>query len=144
MRATKTMHTDATPEQVMSFLLDSTDTPPGMTMEVVYESPDVVGTSYEWTFKKYGMSRKGVSVCTDYVPGERLTFRNFGAMEGTQAVTIEPENGGSKVIHEMDNRFPVPLIGRFLDPLLKKGWEQNIEWGKREFESRTKGKKATA
>jgi uncharacterized protein YndB with AHSA1/START domain len=134
MRATKTMHVDATPEKVFSFFLDSTATPKGMTMEAVYESPDVVGNSYEWTFKMLGVPRKGVTVYTDYVPGERIASRNFGAMEGTSTVTVEPEDGGSKVTHEMDSHFAVPFISRFLDPLLQKGWEQNIEWAKREME----------
>ena len=144
MKATKTMHVDATPEQVFSFMLDSTSTPPGMTMKVVHESPDVVGNSYEWTFKMLGIPRKGVTVCTHYVPGERVEFRNFGAMEGTQTETVEPDNGGSKVTHEMDSHLAVPLIGRFLDPMLRKGWEKNLEWGKREIEKQLKGKKATA
>ena len=77
MRATKTMHIDATPEQVLSFMLDMTFTPPGMAMEVVHESPDVVGSSFHWTFKMLGMPRKGVTVITDYVPGERAVFRNY-------------------------------------------------------------------
>ena len=140
MRATKTLHADAKPERVMSFFLDSTATPPGMTMEAVHESPDVVGNSYEWTFKTLGMSSKGVTVYTDYVPGERLVSRNFGAIEGTSTVTVAPDNGGSKVTLEMDNRLAVPLIGRFLDPMLRKGWEKNIAWGKREIEKRAKGK----
>ena len=144
MRATKTMHIDATPEQEFSFMLDWTATPRGMTMEVVHESPDVVGNSYEWTFKMLGIPRKGVTVYTDYVPGERIAVRNFGAMAGTQTETVEPENGGSKVTHEMDSRIAVPLISRFLDPMLRKVWEKNLEWGKREIEKRTKGKKATA
>ena len=140
MRATKTMHIDATPEQVFSFMLDSTATPRGMTMEAVHESPDVLGNSYEWTFKMLGMPRKGVTVVTDYVPGERVVFRNFGAMEGTQSESVEQDNGGSKVTHEMDSHLAIPLIGRFLDPLLQKGWEKNLAWGKREIEKRTKGK----
>ena len=144
MRATKTIHTDATPKRVMSFFLDSTATPPGMTMEAVHESPDVVGNSYEWTFKMLGIPRKGVTVYTDYVPGEHIAFRNFGAMEGTSTVTVEPENGGSKVTFEMDSRFPVPVIGRFLDPMLRWGWEKNVAWGKREIEKQEKVKKTTA
>mgnify|MGYP001823116349 CR=1 FL=1 len=144
MRAIKTMHVDATPEQVFSFLMDSTATPRGTTMDVVYETPEVVGTSYEWTFKMLGMPRKGVTVCTDYVPGERLVFQNFGAMEGTQAVIVEPDNGGSKVTHEMDSRLPVPLISRFLDPMLRKGWEKNIAWGKGEIEKQASVTKANA
>jgi hypothetical protein len=144
MRAAKTMHIDATPEQVFSFMLDSTATPRGMTMEIVHESPDVVGNSYEWTFKMLGIPRKGLTVCTDYVPGKRVVFRNFGAMEGTQAETVEPDNGGSKVTHEMDSRLAVPLIGRFLDPMLRKGWEKNLAWAKRELERQTKGKQQAA
>ena len=135
MRATKSTHVEAKPEQVMSFFLDPTANPPGMTMDVVCESPDVVGSSYEWTFKMFGMPRKGVTVYTDYVPAERLTSRNFGAMEGTSTVTVEPDNGGSKVTFEMDSHLAVPLISRFLDPMLRKGWEKNIAWGKREIEN---------
>ena len=144
MRATKSTHVDATPERVMSFFLDSTATPPGITMEAVYESPDVVGNSYEWTFKMLGMPRKGVTVYTDYIHGERLTSRNFGAMEGTSTVMVEPDNGGSKVTFEMDSRLAVPLISRFLEPMLRKEAEKNMAWGKREIEKRTKGRKATA
>jgi carbon monoxide dehydrogenase subunit G len=144
MRATKTVHVDAPPEQVMSFFLDSTATPRGMTMEVVHECPDVVGTSYEWAFRMFGMPRKGVTVYTDYVPGERLTVRNFGAMEGTATYAIEPEDGGSKVTIRADSRLAVPLIGRFLDPFLQKMWERNVAWGKREMEKQAKVKKTTA
>jgi hypothetical protein len=140
MRATKTMHIDAAPEQVFSFMLDFSDTAPGMAMEVVHESPDVVGNSYEWTFKMLGIPRKGVTVITDYVPGERAVFRNFGALEGTQSATVEADNGGSKVTHEMDSHLAVPLIGRLLDPMLRKGWEKNLAWGKREMEKQAKDK----
>jgi carbon monoxide dehydrogenase subunit G len=145
MRATKTLHVDAEPEQVMSFFVDSTATPPGMAMEVVYESPDVVGTSYEWTFKMLGIPRKGITVYTDYVPGERIAMRNFGAMEGTSTVTVEPDNGGSTVTYEVESHFfPVPLIDRFLEPIMQREWEKNIAWGKGEIEKQPKGKKKTA
>jgi uncharacterized protein YndB with AHSA1/START domain len=144
MRATKTMHIDAKPERVMSFFLDWTATPPGMTMEVVHESPDVVGNSYEWTFKMLGMPRKGVTVYTDYVPAERLAFRNFGVLEGTSTWTVEPEDGGSKVTVQVESRLAVPLIGRFLDPILRREWEKNVAWGKRDMEKQLKVKKTTA
>ena len=141
MRATKTVHVDAKPERVLSFFIDWTATPSGMTMKPVYESPDVVGNSYEWTFTMLGIPRKGVVVFTEYVPEERIAFRNFGAMEGTSSVTVEPDNGGSKVTHEMDSHLSIPLIGRFLDPMLQREWEKNVEWGKREIE-KTATKKA--
>ena len=138
MKATKTIHVDAKPEEVMSFFLDSTATPKGMSMEAVHESPDVVGNSYEWTFKMLGIPRKGVTIYTDYVPGESIAYQNFGAMEGPSTVTVERDNGGSMVTHEMDSRLAVPLISRFLDPIMQKVWEKNIAWAKREIEKHEK------
>lgn len=143
MRATRTVHVEATPDRVMSFFLDSTATPRGMTMDAVYESPDVVGNSYEWSFKMFGIQRKGVTVYTEYVPAERLVVRDFGAMEGAATVTVEPEDGGSNVTIEADTHLAVPLIGRFLDPILQKVWEKNLAWGKREIEKRAKVEKTT-
>jgi hypothetical protein len=35
-------------------------------------------------------------------------------------------------------------IGRFFDPLLRRGWEQTIDWGKREIEKPEKATKSAA
>ena len=105
----------------------------GMAMEVVHESPDVADNSYEWTSKMLGLLRKGVTAGTAYVPGEPIGFRNFGAMERTRAATVEPDIGGSKVIHRMDTSPSVPVIGRLLDPMLRRGWVE-LAWGTREME----------
>jgi hypothetical protein len=144
VKATRTMHVDAEPEQVLSFFLDATAMPADWTMEVVHESPDVVGNSYEWTVKLLGIPRKGVTVYTDYVPGERLVFRNFGLMEGTATWTVEPEDGGSKATAQVESHLAVPLIGRFFDPILLKQWEKNLDWGKREIENRAKAEEAAS
>lgn len=144
MRATKTMHVDAKPERVMSFFCDSTAVPKGMTMEVVHESPEVEGNSYEWTFKVLGIPSKGITVYTDYVPAERLEFRNFGVLEGTSAWTIEPEDGGSRVTVEVDGRLAIPLVGRLLDPILRREWEKELAWGRREMEKRLEIAEPTA
>jgi hypothetical protein len=115
-----------------------------MTMEAVYESPAVVGNSYEWTFKMLGIPRKGVTVTTEYVPGERVALRSFGPMEGTSTWTVEPEDGGSKATVHVEMRLPVPLIDRFFDPILRREWEKNLAWGLRELEKQPKDKKTTA
>ena len=138
LRATKTMHIDVEPERVLSFLVESTVTMPDVTTEPVYESPAIAGNSYEWSFKMLGMPRKGVTVLTDYVPGERLAFRNFGAFEGNSTWTVEPEDGGSKATIEMEARIPVPLVSRFLDPLVRREWEKALEWGRSELEKQPK------
>lgn len=144
MRAIETMHADVEPEQVTSFLVDPSVNPPGMTMEVVYESPAVVGNSYEWSFKMLGLPRKGVTVVTEYVPGERVASRSFGAMEGTTTWTVEPEDGGSKATVQSDYRIGVPIIDRFFDPIMRREFEKNLAWGIRELEKQPKDKKTTA
>ena len=141
MRATKTMHVEVKPDRVLSFLIDSSVHPPGMTVEAVYESPAVLGNSYEWNAKMFGMRRKGVMVVTDYVPGERLAFRNFsGAFEGSSTWIVEPENGGSKATAQAEARLAVPLVGRLFDPLLQRMWEKQLEWGKSEIEKQLEAK----
>ena len=119
------MHVKAKPEEVLSFRVDSQANPPGMSMEAGYQSPVALGNSYEWTFKMLGMLRKGVTVCTDYVPSERVAFRNIGALEGTSTWTVEPEDGGSKATAHAEARLAIPLVGRFFDPFLRKEWERN-------------------
>lgn len=143
MRVTKTMHIKADPEEVLSFLIDPTGPQhPGVTrMEVVHESPDVAGNTYAWTYKMLGLPRTGVMVVTEYVAGERLTFRDFGALEATATWVVEPEDGGAKATAEVEARVAFPLIGRFLDPILRRQLEKNIAWSIRELEK--KGKVAT-
>jgi hypothetical protein len=125
-------------------LVDQSVNPPGMTMEAVYESPAVVGNSYEWTFKMLGLPRKGVTVVTEYVPGERVASRSFGAWEGTSTWTVEPEDGGAKATVHVAIRLGVPAIDRFFDPILQREWEKNLAWGMRELEKQPKDKKTTA
>ena len=144
MKLTKTMHAGATPEQVISFLVDSSIAPPGTSMDIIYESPEMVGNSYQWTFKLLGIPRKGITVCTEYVLGERVAFRSFGAFEGSTSWTVEPEDGGSKATMTGEMTLPIPLIGRFFEPLVRKQWERNLAWGKEELEKLAKAERAPA
>lgn len=137
MRMSKTLHTTAAPDEVVSVMLDNTVNPPDMTMAPVYEAEGPEGTVYEWAFTALGTTHRGVMVITEYVPGERLTFRNFGAMESTATMTFEPEDEGTKVSILVASRMTTPVIGRFLDPVLRRGMLENIEWMIQQVEMRT-------
>lgn len=134
LRTVKRMHIDAKPDEVLDFLVDASREAPGTSTEPVHESPDRVGDSFEWTFKMLGMRFSGITVITEYVPGERLTVRDFGAMEGTAKWTVEPEEDGSRVTAEVESRIAIPLIGRLFDPILQREFDKNIAWGIRELE----------
>lgn len=136
MRMTRVEHANATPEEVMDVILDFDLTPPGMTMAPIYETPEMAGSLYEWTFKFMGIPQKGLTLISEYVPGEKVSFRNFGAMESTSTMTFEPEHGGTRVTIKGESRMTLPLIGRFLDPVLKRGMQQNIEWTIEQIEAR--------
>lgn len=136
MKLTRTMHVDAGPEEVMSVMLDSSVNPPGMTMGPVYEAQGMDGSVYEWSFKLAGTTQKGIMVITEYVPGKRLSSRNFGALESTSTMTFEPEGGGTRVTVDAESRLTIPLIGRFLDRALKRGMLKNMEWTMRQVEMR--------
>ncbi len=143
MRMKKTLHVDAEPEEVVSVMLDFSVNPPGMTGAPVYETPDIEGSVYEWTFKFVGVPQKGVMIVTEYVPNERVSFRNFGAMESTSTWTFEAENTGTRVTMDVASRLTIPLIGRFLDPVLKREMLKNIEWTLRQIEMRRAKRGAT-
>jgi carbon monoxide dehydrogenase subunit G len=144
MKMTKTMHVDAEPEEVMSMLLDSSVNPPGMTMAPVYEGPTREGGVYEWSFKLAGTTQKGLMIITEYVPGERMSSRNLGAIESTSTMTFEPEDGGTRVTVDGASRLTIPLIGRFLDPFLKRGMIKNMKWTMRQVELRHAKQEAAA
>ena len=144
MKMTEVVHVDAEPEEVMSVLLDSTLNPPGMKVARVYEAPGIEGSVYEWSFRMIGGPQKGIQIITEYVPGERLSFRNLGAMESTGTMTFEPEDKGTRVTVNTEARLTIPLIGRFLDPFLERGMLKNTEWAMRQVEMRHAKKEATA
>ena len=37
-----------------------------------------------------------------------------------------------------------PVIGRLFDPILRREWKKNLEWGKRQMEKKPDVEKATA
>lgn len=115
MRSQRTFHIAADPEEVLSLRLDAAATPPGVEMAIVYESPDVEGSTYEWSFRLLGVSVSGITVVTEYAPGERLSFRNVGVMESTATWTVAPEEGGTLATSDVETRHRIPLVGRLLD-----------------------------
>ena len=143
VKISNAMHVDAQPEEVLSGLLDSTLNPPGVTMAPVYDAPGREG-SVTMELQDRRVPQKGIMIITGYVPGKRLSTRNFGALESTSTMTFEPENEGTRVTMNGESRLTFPLIGRFLDSFLERGMLKNTEWTMRQVEMRHAKKEATA
>lgn len=136
MEITSSRQVAADPSEVLSAVLDNTVNTPDTTMTPVIETEDVAGTVYEWTFRLAGVPLHGVMVITEYVPDERLSLRNFGALESTATMLFEPKDGGTRVTVRVRSRLRVPLVGRFVDGMLRRGVQDNLEWVLRQVEVR--------
>ena len=121
--STRSIHIDVAPETVFDHIVDPTIVPPGMTMQTVHESPEGVGSVYEWTYRLLGIPFRGITVYTQYMPNRRLACKNLGMVGATAVFTLEPEDGGSRLTREMDFKVRIPLLGRFLAALMVKAAE---------------------
>lgn len=121
--ATRGIHIDAAPETVFDHIVDPTIVPPGMTVQAVHESPEGVGSVYEWTYRLLGIPFRGITVYTQYVPNRRLACQNLGMIAATVVFTLDPEDGGTRLTREMDFKVRIPLFGRLLEALMVKAAE---------------------
>lgn len=136
MRATRTIRFEGTPDEVLEFVFDDAITMEGEALEPVHESRERVGDSYAWTVNLLGTRHSGVTIITDYVPGQRLAFRNFGIVQGTAEWSVEPDGDGTRATARAETRLAIPLVGRFLDPLLERVFDKDLAFGKQQFEKR--------
>ena len=121
--ATRSIHIDAAPETVFDHIVDPAIDAPGMTMRTVHESPTCVGNVYEWTYRLLGIPFRGITVYTQYLSSRRLACQNLGIAGATVVFTVEPENGGTRLVREMDFKVRIPLLGRLLEGLMVKAAE---------------------
>jgi hypothetical protein len=80
----------------------------------VLDEPGAVGSRYRWEFRRLGLGGRLDSVVTESVPGRRLAFRALAGWEMEAAVTLRPENGGTRLLFSMRYRLPFPF--RWLVP----------------------------
>lgn len=121
--ATRSIHIDAAPETVFDNIVDPNIVPPGMTVQTVHESPEGVGSVYEWSYRLLGITFRGITVYTQYVPNRRLACQNLGMVAATVVFTVEPEDGGTRLTRETDFKVRIPLLGRWLEALMVKAAE---------------------
>jgi carbon monoxide dehydrogenase subunit G len=122
-KATRSDHIDAAPETVFDHIVDPTIVPPGMRVQTVHESPEGVGSVYEWTYRLLGIPFRGITVYTQYVPNRRFVCQNLGMVAATVLFTVEPEDGGTRLTREMGFKVRIPLLGRLLEALMVKAAE---------------------
>lgn len=122
--STQTAHVDAPADEVFALLSDPARWPelePGLVMDEVHVTPELVGTSYRWHATVGGVPLVRGSGCfTEVVAGRRIVDTASPSWQGTWTCEVVPEASGSRVVarHESAWLLRVPLVGELLDRLL--------------------------
>lgn len=58
------------------------------------------GTRYGWVYKMAGVLLKGTLDTTEYVANQRMVWRTEGSIESKFTWEFQPEDGGTKLVHE--------------------------------------------
>lgn len=115
-RLTASLWIAAEPERVF----DTCQAPPvpllprGAPRLVILGEPGVVGSRYRWEFRRFGLQGRLDCVVIDSDPGARMAFRGQGNWVTEGGITLIPEKGGTRLLVQMEYRFPHPY--RWLVP----------------------------
>ncbi len=113
---------DAPPEKVFARVSDpmhmAEDSP--SVIEVKDVEGEGVGGRFRLVYKMLGMRFDVEVTCTDHVPNERIAAEFKGGISGSDVITMEPHNGGTKLNWAIEYAIPIPLVGKIAELLLKK------------------------
>jgi uncharacterized membrane protein len=125
----RTVHIDAPVEKVFSYWEDVRNHvaiwPSLVEVKDVQPLPNG-GTSFRWVYKMAGMLMEGSGEITEYVANERLVEKSSGrgfpgsGFSCTMDFTFQPEDGGTKMIINIEYAVPIPVLGKMAEPLLLK------------------------
>jgi uncharacterized protein YndB with AHSA1/START domain len=115
---TVSIHIDAPPETVFSYLLDPEHHLPGATNMRFAEGESIgAGTPFTYVDRMFGRTYEGAGVVKEYVPSQRLVFEfTDPSGSGTAVWTLAPAEGGTTLVVDSIFELRIPLVG----PLLKR------------------------
>lgn len=137
MKISHTVDIHSTPEKVFHWLNNPERARAWMTSvaktEILYEAPDMVGTTFREIVAENGQETELRGVVTDYRPNQLIAFHLSGRFNVVDvAYYLEEVANGTRLIQRADIRFKafLKLLSIFVGPMLK----QNImAQSKKEF-----------
>lgn len=85
------------------------------------------GYAYDWTYKMAGVRLEGHAEWTEFVPNQRIVFKNESGIPSTFIWTYQAEAGGTRVAVSVDYTVPNAILGKLAAPVLHKINEQEAE-----------------
>jgi len=99
---------------------------PGM-MEVKDVTGKGVGGRYRFVYRLIGLSQKGESTCTEYIPNQRIVTQSKGGIVSTFTWTFKSQNGGTELSVVIDYTIPIPVLGKVVEAVALKWIEREAD-----------------
>lgn len=84
-------------------------------------------TTYEWTYKMAGLKFDGTGKYVEYVPNESFAGESKGGINSYIRVSMEGRGDVTVVREDVEFEIPIPLVGRFAEPFIKRMNENELE-----------------
>ena len=86
------------------------------------------GTSFRWVYKMSGMCLKGTMEDIEFVANQRVVSKGKGCgVKATYIWTFQPEDGGTKIMVEVEWTVPIPVLGKLVEAFIVKQNEHEFE-----------------
>jgi len=118
-------------EKVFSYITDPSKEPEWQSgaIEVRDIRGQGVGQRYGWTYKIMGISFKGETEVTEYIPNQRYVHRSTGGIVSTFTFNFKAEGSGTRLDLEVEYTIPVPVLGKFAERMVLRGTEREADHG---------------
>lgn len=83
--------------------------------------------SFDWVYKMAGMRFKGHSDTTEIEKNARIVVKNQDGIPSTFTWTYSGEDGGTKLVMEVDYTLPSKLLDKLASPFLERINEREAE-----------------
>lgn len=123
IQAKKQIHINAPVDKVFSFAIEPDNLieiwPSLMNVGNIERSP-TKGINWDWEYKMAGMSFRGHSETTEFVPNERVVTENKEGIPSIFIWNYRAEDGGTMVNVTVEYSVPVPVLGKLAEKVIVK------------------------
>lgn len=123
IQAKKQIHINAPVDKVFSFAIEPDNLieiwPSLMNVDNIERSP-TKGINWDWEYKMAGMSFRGHSETTEFVPNERVVTENKEGIPSIFIWNYRAEDGGTMVNVTVEYSVPVPVLGKLAEKVIVK------------------------
>jgi uncharacterized membrane protein len=127
----RTATINAPVEKVFEYLSQPTNLPeiwPSMVeVKDFKDTPNHIGSTYNWVYKMAGMRFEGSSECVECVANKRTVSKSKGSITSTFDYIFEAVDKQTRFIMKIEYIIPIPLLGKLAETFIKKQNEHEAD-----------------